>query len=120
MTGQILAKKLCIHRRMFNFDKSIRPRSPPWLCLLVINAEESRCVINLPYELLLDVDLETSKCKGTGPDIRRTRCSYGSQGLTSTVPYGDVREAFFLVHQLAQRTRRDVLQELRAQNGANR
>ena len=58
--------------------------------------------------------------QGARPDSRGARRLAGSQDSPTALSQGYVRETFVLVRKFVERTRRDVLQELRAQNGANR
>ena len=88
--------------------------------MLAFDAEESRCLLDLPDELLLDAHMAAQEREGARPDSRGARRLAGSQDSPTALSQGYIGETLVLVRKFVERTRRDVLQELRAQNAPNR
>ena len=88
--------------------------------MLAFDAEESRCLLDLPDELLLDAHMAAQEREGARPDSRGARRLAGSQDSPTALSQGYVRETFVLVRSFAQRTGFNVLQELRASNALGR
>ena len=88
--------------------------------MLAIDAEESSCLTHLPDELLLDAHMAFEEREGARPDSRGARRLAGSPDPPETVRKGHDGETPVLVRKFVERTRRDVFQELRAQNASYR
>ena len=88
--------------------------------MLAFDAEESSRLTHLPNELLLDAHLAFEERERARPDSRGARRLAGSQDSPTALSQGYIGETLVLVRKFVERPRRDVLQELRAQNGADR